>query len=93
MFWYIFKMNGKFIIPLFLLSFIAPSVLYACPGCAQAIAESGGTNGLIAIYSLLAGMPFLIIGSIALSIVIMKHKSDEENDNFSNSNSDLNGRK
>ena len=78
---------------MFLLSFIAPSVLLACPGCAQAIAESGGTSGLIAIYSLLAGMPFLIIGSIALSIVIMKRKSDEENDNLLDSGSDFNGGK
>ena len=86
-------MNGKFIIPLFLLSFIAPSVLYACPGCAQAIAESGGTSGLIVIYSLLTGMPFLIIGSIVLSIVIMKRKSGEENNNLSNSSSDIYGGK
>lgn len=86
-------MNGKFILLLFLLTFTAPSVLYACPGCAQAIADSGGTSGLIAIYSLLAGMPFLIIGSIALSIVIMKRKSSENQDNLSDSGSDLNGGK
>lgn len=86
-------MNGKFILLLFLLTFTAPSVLYACPGCAQAIADSGGASGLIAIYSLLAGMPFLIIGSIALSIVIMKRKSSENQDNLSDSGSDLNGGK
>lgn len=88
-------MNGKFILLLFLLTFTAPSVLYACPGCAQAIAESGGASGLIAIYSLLTGMPFLIIGSIVLSIIIMKRKSaeDQDHDNVSDSSSDLNGGK
>ena len=58
-----------------LLWHITPSAIYACPGCAQAIAESGGGNGLIAIYSILAGMPFLIIGSIIVGFIIMKRKS------------------
>ena len=88
-------MNGKFILILLLLTFTVPSVLYACPGCAKAIADSGGASGLIVIYSLLAGMPFLIIGSIALSIVIMKRKSteDQDRDNVADSSSDLNGGK
>ncbi|MCH8929020.1 MAG: hypothetical protein IIB39_09940 [Candidatus Marinimicrobia bacterium] len=58
-----------------LLWLITPSAIYACPGCAQAIAESGGSNGIIAIYSILAGMPFLIIGSVIVGFIIMKRKS------------------
>ncbi len=51
------------------------SAIYACPGCGQAIDESGGSNGIIAIYSILAGMPFLIIGSVLVGFIIMKRKS------------------
>lgn len=77
----------KFI--LFAITFFSlkTSIAYACPGCSQAIAESGGTNGLIAIYSLLAGMPFLIIGSIIVGVVYSNRKVNESNE--SNLDSDL----
>ncbi len=52
-----------------------PTAIYACPGCGQAIDGSGASNGIIAIYSILAGMPFLIIGSIIVGFIIMKRKS------------------
>jgi len=58
-----------------LLLLVSPSSIHACPGCAQAIAESGGSYGIIAIYSILAGMPFLIIGSIIIGFIILKRKS------------------
>ena len=69
--------NIKIII--FTLTFfqIKSSIIYACPGCTQAIAESGGYGGLIAIYSLLAGMPFLIIGSIIAGILITNRRANE----------------
>ena len=60
-----------------LLWLFAPTAIVACPGCGQAIDGSGASNGIIAIYSILAGMPFLIIGSILLGFVIMKRKSSK----------------
>ena len=65
----------RIVLPATLLWQTTPSAIYACPGCAQAIADSGGSYGLIAIYSILAGMPFLIIGSIIIGFIIMKRKS------------------
>lgn len=62
--------------------YLESSIVYACPGCSQAIAESGGTGGLIAIYSLLAGMPFLIIGSIIAGIVYSNRKSNDGNEDL-----------
>lgn len=70
----------KIIIFAFTFFYLESSIVYACPGCSQAIAESGGTGGLIAIYSLLAGMPFLIIGSIIAGIVYSNRKSNEGNE-------------
>ena len=58
-----------------LLWLFAPTAIFACPGCGQAIDGSGASNGIIAIYSILAGMPFLIIGSIIVGFIIMKRKS------------------
>ncbi len=67
------------------------SIVYACPGCTQAIAESGGYGGLIAIYSLLAGMPFLIIGSIIAGIVITNRRANEAAANITDSDFSKNG--
>ncbi len=61
------------------------SIVYACPGCSQAIAGSGGQSGLIAIYSLLVGMPFLIIGSIITGIVITNRRANEADENLTDS--------
>ena len=67
----------KIIIFAFIFFYFKNSIVYACPGCAQAIAESGGSGGLIAIYSVLAGMPFLIIGSILIGILISNRRANE----------------
>ncbi len=72
---------------------IKSSIAYACPGCAQAIAESGGYGGLIAIYSLLAGMPFLIIGSIIAVILISNRRVNEAEGNIIDSDFLQNGGK
>ena len=72
----------KIIIFAFTFFYLESSVVYGCPGCTQAIAESGGTGGLIAIYSLLAGMPFLIIGSIIAGIVYSNRKSNDGNEDL-----------
>ena len=74
---------GQIKIILFALTFfyVKSSIAYACPGCAQAITGSGGSDGLVAIYTLLAGMPFLIIGSIIAGIVISNRRTDEKNKN------------
>ena len=72
----------KIIIFAFTFFYLESSLVYACPGCSQAIAESGGTGGLIAIYSLLAGMPFLIIGSIIAGIVYSNRKSNDGNEDL-----------
>jgi len=69
--------NIKIIIFTLTFFYIKSSIIYACPGCTQAIAESGGYGGLIAIYSLLAGMPFLIIGSIIAAVVITNRRANE----------------
>lgn len=61
------------------------SIAYACPGCSQSIAGSDGQAGLIAIYSLLAGMPFLIIGSIIAGIVITNRRANEADENNTDS--------
>jgi len=61
------------------------TIVYACPGCTQAIAETSGYGGLIAIYSLLAGMPFLIIGSIIAGVVIANRRTNEAAANITNS--------
>ena len=58
----------------------SPELLHACPGCAQAISESGGEGGIIAIYAILSGMPILIIGTIIAGIVFLKRESDNVND-------------
>ena len=83
----------KFII--FAITFfqIKSSIAYACPGCTQAIAESGGYGGLIAIYSLLAGMPFLIIGSIIAGIVITNRRANAADANITDSDFLQNGGK
>ena len=60
-----------------LLWLFAPTAIFACPGCGQAIDGSGASNGIIAIYSILAGMPFLIIGSILVGFMIMKRRSSQ----------------
>lgn len=60
-----------------LLWLFAPTAIFACPGCGQALDGSGASNGIIAIYSILAGMPFLIIGSIIVGFVIMNRKSSQ----------------
>ena len=73
--------------------YLESSIVYACPGCSQAIAESGGTGGLIAIYSLLAGMPFLIIGSIIAGIVYSNRNTNEANENLTDSDLFQNGGK
>lgn len=73
--------------------YLESSIVYACPGCSQAIAESGGTGGLIAIYSLLAGMPFLIIGSIIAGIVYSNRNTNEANENLTGSDLFQNGGK
>ena len=73
--------------------YLESSLVYACPGCTQAIAESGGTGGLIAIYSLLAGMPFLIIGSIIAGIVYSNRNTNEANENLTDSDLFQNGGK
>jgi len=73
--------------------YLESSIVYACPGCSQAIAESGGYGGLIAIYSLLVGMPFLIIGSIIAGIVYSNRKADETNENLTDSDLFKNGGK
>ena len=69
--------NIKIIIFTLTFFYIKSSIIYACPGCTQAIADSGGYGGLIAIYSLLAGMPFLIIGSIIAGIVITNRRANK----------------
>ncbi len=58
-----------------LLWLFAPTAIFACPGCGQALDGSGASNGIIAIYTILAGMPFLIIGSIIVGFIIMNRKS------------------
>ena len=73
--------------------YLESSIVYACPGCSQAIAESGGTGGLIAIYSLLAGMPFLIIGSIIAGILYSNRKSNDGNEDLIDSDFLQNGGK
>lgn len=73
--------------------YLESSIVYACPGCSQAIAESGGTGGLIAIYSLLAGMPFLIIGSIIAGILYSNRNTNEANENLTDSDLFQNGGK
>ena len=83
----------KIIIFAFTFFYLESSLVYACPGCTQAIAESGGTGGLIAIYSLLAGMPFLIIGSIIAGIVYSNRKSNDGNEDLIDSNFLQNGGK
>ena len=83
----------KIIIFAFTFFYLESSVVYACPGCTQAIAESGGTGGLIAIYSLLAGMPFLIIGSIIAGIVYSNRKSNDGNEDLIDSDFLQNGGK
>ncbi len=81
----------KIIIFAFTFFYLESSIVYACPGCTQAIAESGGTGGLIAIYSLLAGMPFLIIGSIIAGIVYSNRKSNDGNEDLIDSDFLQNG--
>lgn len=83
----------KIIIFAFTFFYLESSLVYACPGCTQAIAESGGTGGLIAIYSLLAGMPFLIIGSIIAGIVYSNRKSNDGNEDLIDSDFLQNGGK
>ncbi len=83
----------KIIIFAFTFFYLESSIVYACPGCTQAIAESGGTGGLIAIYSLLAGMPFLIIGSIIAGIVYSNRKSNDGNEDLIDSDFLQNGGK
>lgn len=83
----------KIIIFAFTFFYLESSLVYACPGCSQAIAESGGTGGLIAIYSLLAGMPFLIIGSIIAGIVYSNRKSNDGNEDLIDSDFLQNGGK
>lgn len=60
-----------------LLWLFAPTAIFACPGCGQALDGSGASNGIIAIYSILAGMPFLIIGSILVGFIILNRKSSK----------------
>ena len=81
----------KFIILALTFFCLNSSVLYACPGCTKAIAESGGYGGLIAIYSLLAGMPFLIIGSIIAAIMISNRRANEPGGNKTDSDFLQNG--
>ena len=83
----------KIIIFVITFFYIKSSIAYACPGCSQAIAESGGYGGLIAIYSLLAGMPFLIIGSIIAGIVYSNRKVNDQNENLTDSEFLQNGGK
>ena len=83
----------KIIIFAFTFFYLESSIVYACPGCSQAIAESGGTGGLIAIYSLLAGMPFLIIGSIIAGILYSNRKSNDGNEDLIDSDFLQNGGK
>ena len=83
----------KIIIFAFTFFYLESSIVYACPGCSQAIAESGGTGGLIAIYSLLAGMPFLIIGSIIAGILYSNRNTNEANENLTDSDLFQNGGK
>ena len=61
---------------LLITALMGPQAALACPGCAQSIAEDGGFEGLVAIYSLLAGMPMVIVGSITVGIMIMKGKNE-----------------
>ena len=74
----------KIIIFTFTFFYLESSTVYACPGCTQAIADSGGYGGLIAIYSLLAGMPFLIIGSIIAAILISNRRVNEAAEKLTN---------
>jgi len=60
-----------------LLWLFAPTAIFACPGCGQALDGSGASNGIIAIYTILAGMPFLIIGSILVGFIILNRKSSK----------------
>ena len=83
----------KIIIFAFTFFYLESSIVYACPGCTQVIAESGVTGGLIAIYSLLAGMPFLIIGSIIAGIVYSNRKSNDGNEDLIDSDFLQNGGK
>ena len=73
--------------------YLESSIVFACPGCSQAIAESGGYSGLIVIYSLLAGMPFLIIGSIIAGILISNRRANEADGNITDSDFLQNGGK
>jgi len=70
---------------------LTPTSIYACPGCGQAIDGSGASNGIIAIYSILAGMPFLIIGSILVGFIIMKRKSLQKNTEHTEEHSESKG--
>lgn len=83
----------KIIIFAFTFFYLESSIVYACPGCSLAIAESGGTGGLIAIYSLLAGMPFLIIGSIIAGILYSNRKAIDGNEDLIDSDLFQNGGK
>jgi len=83
--------NIKVIIFTLAFFYAKSSIIYACPGCTQAIAGSGGYGGLIAIYSLLAGMPFLIIGSIIAGIVITNRRTYDVNTKLTDSDYIQNG--
>ncbi len=83
----------KFILFSLTFFYLKSSIAYACPGCTQAIAESGGSGGLIAIYSLLAGMPLIIIGSIIAGILISNRRANEVKNNITDSDFLQNGGK
>ena len=74
-----------------LLWLFTPTAIYACPGCGPANDGSGASNGIIAIYSILAGMPFLIIGSILVGFIIMKRKSSQKITEHTEEHSESNG--
>ena len=83
----------KIILFVFTYFYLKSSILYACPGCAQAIAGSGGSDGLIAIYSILVGMPFLIISSIIAGIAISNRRANKAGEHITDSDFFQNGGK
>ena len=58
--------------------FLFAEALFACPGCSKSIAESGGLDGAMAVYTVLASMPFVLIGSVIAGIIFNKRKNDKK---------------
>ncbi len=72
------KKFGRFIVLMIATIFLFSEALFACPACGKSIAESGGLDGALAVYTILAGMPFILIGSVIAGIIFNKRKNDKK---------------